>query len=132
MRQKDFSLSRCNERATQSAGALAAITKHYSRHHAVRMASGSSHALAAAATIFAVTETEVQLVLDRSARIAATEFTFNFNRFSDGEALSKFRFRVEDIARLVPILSWPAEKTHTSHMRYAVSPILFRGATVST
>lgn len=124
MKQKDFVLDPCADRATQSAGALAAITKCYSGRHTMQTALESSHALVTAGAIFSVTRYEVQLVLDRSARIAATQFTFNFNRFRDAEAFGQFRFCGEDITRLVPILSWPVGQSHTSSSRYAVSPIL--------
>lgn len=124
MRQKYHSLGPCKERAAQSAVLVATIAKRYTLRHKNKSAFTSSTALTAFVTSFATAQDQVNLLLDRGNRIAATDFRFNFNRFSDREALSTFRFRVADITMLVPILNWPDEKTYTVRNRYGVSPIL--------
>lgn len=66
----------------------------------------------------------VDLLLDRTSRIDATDVLFKFNHYSDYEALSTYRFRLQDIAFLVSLISWPAHLSLTSRNRYAKSQIL--------
>ena len=76
------------------------------------------------ASRYAAAQQQVNFLLDRSNCIAATDFLFNFNRLGDREALQNFRFRVEDIKKLVPILGWPSSKSHTTRNRYSADPII--------
>ena len=90
MQIKDYTLGECRSRATQSAVALIAIAKRYSNRHKSRW-TFSSRSTVAYLTSTCVNEAEqANLLLDRSARITAIDFRFNFNRFSDREALMFF------------------------------------------
>ena len=124
MKQKDFALSFCQSRARQSATVLGVIAKRFTHRHTSKSIFGTTACVTAVEFSYALQNQQVNLLLNRSNRIAASDFNFNFNRFSDKEALLKFRFRIEDIVKLVPILSWPSGKRYTSRNRYGVSPIL--------
>lgn len=124
MRRKEYFLGFCSQRAAQSAVSLACIAKRYTPRRSQRSVLSSSTTLSLIAATFAESEQQVRFLTDRVNRIAATDFLFNFNRFSDKEALSLFRFRIYDIITLVTILSWPCGQTHTTRNRYGLLPIL--------
>ena len=104
MRQKGYSLTKCRGRASLFRGALAVVRKRYVSQNKSRSAFTSKNALMGVASRYAAAQQQINFLLDRSNRIATTDFLFNFNRFGDREALQNFRFRVEDIKKLVPIL----------------------------
>jgi len=62
--------------------------------------------------------------LIRSRAIDATVFPSKFLSLSDADCLLHFRFTKVDIMRIVPIIAWPEEKTHTSRSRYRTTPLL--------
>ena len=76
------------------------------------------------ASRYVAAQQQVNVLLERSHRIAATDFWFHFNRFGDREASQNFRFRVEDIKKLVPIIGWPSSKSHTTRNRYSADPTI--------
>ena len=67
---------------------------------------------------------EVELVLDRRRRISSSAFNFNFNGLTDGDALVHFRFRKQDIIRMIDAVAWPSDKRATTRNRFSVTPLL--------
>lgn len=84
----------------------------------------TTNALLVVARNFHRAQSNIENLLIRSNRISISSFTFNFNKFSDYDCLSYFRFRKEDISRVMNATAWPTEKTLTSRNRYAVNPVL--------
>ena len=67
---------------------------------------------------------EVELLLDRRRRISSSAFNFNFNGLTDGDALLHFRFRKQDIIRMIDAVAWPSDKRATTRNRFSVTPLL--------
>ena len=65
-----------------------------------------------------------RLCIARCNRISFADFTFNFNRFSNLECVSNFRFRKDDIPRISHAIDWPTTLTHTKRNGFGVTPIL--------
>ena len=124
MTQKDYSITKCRRRSSLFRGALAVIGKRYVTHNNSPSAFASKHAFMAVASRYVAAQQQLNFLLDRSNRIAAIDFWFNFNRFGDREALHKFRFRVKDIKKLVPLLGWASSKSHSTRNRYSADPIV--------
>ena len=47
------------------------------------------------------------MLLQRRNRISVTDFSFNFNGFSDSDCLYYFRFTKSDVLRVVNAINWP-------------------------
>ena len=124
MRQKDYSLTKCRKRASLFRAALAVIAKRHVTHTHSRSAFKSKPAFVCVASRYVAAQRQVHFLLDRSNRICTTNFWFNFNRFGDRKALQNFRFRVDDINKIVPIVGWPSSQHHTTRNRYGVDPVL--------
>eukprot|EP00171_Calliarthron_tuberculosum_P002573 IDg2573t1 len=69
-------------------------------------------------------ERELGLQLARRNRISVSNFSFNFNALSDGDALREFRFRKQHVLDMVCVLDWPEGRTHTRRNRFSVTPLL--------
>lgn len=67
---------------------------------------------------------ELQHYMLRARAISTTQFSFNFNSLTDAMSLSLFRFRKEDVVRMVRAIAWPGQWTKTKRNRYACDPIL--------
>ena len=68
---------------------------------------------------------EYNFQLRRPLRISLTSFDDNrFPFMSDDVLLSLFRFRRDDIMRVVEVMSWPLNRKRTKHNRYSVTPLL--------
>jgi len=67
---------------------------------------------------------ELQHYILRARAISTTQFSFNFNSLTDAMSLSLFRFRKEDVVRMVRAIAWPGQWTKTKRNRYACDPIL--------
>lgn len=65
------------------------------------------------------------LRISRSLSISLTDFVVHkFPMMSDEILLSCFRFRRQDILKLVPAIGWPENWSRTRRNRYSVSPLL--------
>ena len=68
---------------------------------------------------------EYNFQLRRSLRISITSFDdHRFPFMSDNVLLSLFRFRRDDIMRVVQVMSWPLNRKRTKRNRYSVTPLL--------
>jgi hypothetical protein len=72
--------------------------------------------------------TEVKEKRDNHIRcskcILISDFSFNFNRFSDSCCLSLFRLRRSDVLRMVTAIAWPEFRISSKRNRYSVTPLL--------
>ena len=59
---------------------------------------------------------------ERSNRISLSSFSYNFNAFTDVCCLSLFRFRKQDVIRMVTAIAWKREIT--TRNSYMCSPLL--------
>ena len=121
-RQKDYSKSACEARATVRTALLCAIAKRYRQDK--KSAFSSVNCLAEEGASVHVEKMNLSMNLNRRNRISLTCFSFNFNRFSEAECLNWFRFRKGDIIRLVDVAAWPQAKRSTSRNQYHTSPLL--------
>jgi nuclease HARBI1 len=60
----------------------------------------------------------------RSKCVSTSDFSFNFNCFSDSDCLSLFRFRKSDVLRMVKAIAWPEYRIGSTRNRYSVTPLL--------
>lgn len=60
----------------------------------------------------------------RTKLISLTQFSFNFNSFTDADCLHHFRFSKADVIKIVPVIGLPELQWHTNRGRYSVSPLL--------
>jgi hypothetical protein len=59
--------------------------------------------------------------LTRSKRLSISDFSFNFNRLSDSDCLSLFRFCKCDVLKMVTAISWPEHIFASKRNRYSVN-----------
>ena len=62
--------------------------------------------------------------LARRNRISTSQFVYNFNLFSESDALLYFRFKKADVTKTINAVAWPSDKTRTHCNRFLVTPIL--------
>lgn len=84
----------------------------------------STAALTFAATKFFSLQQDLNNMLHRSNRISMSNFSFNFNGFSNRDCLHLFHFEKQDVTRVMDVIAWPATQKSTKRNRYAVSSIL--------
>ena len=67
---------------------------------------------------------EVELLLYRRRYISSSAFDFNFNGLTDGDVLLHFRFRQQDIIRMIYAVAWPPNKRAPTRNRFSFTPLL--------
>ena len=87
-------------------------------------AATSTHSIATIGSRMMREERERGFHLARSNRIGMSQFTFNFNRFSESEALLYFRFKKSDVIKVITAVAWPLGNTRTHRNRFLVTPLL--------
>ena len=87
-------------------------------------AATGTHSIATIGSHMMREERERSFHVGRSSRISMSQFMFNFNRFSESEALLHFRFKKSDVMKMINALAWPLSKTRTHRNRFLVAPLL--------
>ena len=67
---------------------------------------------------------EVELLFDTRRHISSSAFSLNFNGLTEGDALLHFRFRKQDIIRMIEAISWPSDKRANTGNIFSVTPLL--------
>lgn len=62
--------------------------------------------------------------INRTRCIGMSDFSENFDKLSDQICLSLFRFRQEDMPRVVSVFAWKLRDSKAKHYRYAVNPLI--------
>lgn len=67
---------------------------------------------------------DIENMLHHGNRINLSNFTFNFDGFSNRGCLSLLRFEKEHIVQVMDVTGWPVTQTTTKHNRYVVNAML--------
>jgi hypothetical protein len=90
----------------------------------IASAFSSTSALCAAMKMYMEVKENRDNHVRRSKCVSISDFSFNFNSFSDSDCLSLFRFRKSDVLRKVTAISWPEYRISSTRNRYSVTPLL--------
>lgn len=121
-RQADFKISKIIGRKRANMGVMKYATVQYQRRPD-RTGIRSMEVLAVLGRRYKTEREEEDVYTNQRNHIFSIDFGFTFNKFTDLDCLLQLRFTHSVIYRLIPILSWPPNKTHATRNRYYTSPI---------
>eukprot|EP00171_Calliarthron_tuberculosum_P001859 IDg1859t1 len=101
--QADFTLIACRRRATALSVAAGAVWRR--RRRAPRSAFSSSAVVLQLATLAQRELSEQDAILTRYNRISLSDFSFNFNALGDQQCLLLFRFKKQDVLRMIEAIA---------------------------
>jgi nuclease HARBI1 len=120
-RQKDHSAGKVEIRSRR----WAIIGREMAKRRAnIDSAFASTSAMCAVMTLYTKAKENRNNHIQRSKRLSISDFSFNFNGFSESDSLSLFRFRKDDVLRMMTAIAWPAHRFASKRNRYSVTPLL--------